>query len=122
MGTALSRTGMTKIAATLLSLSVFGAPGVIGWHANAQQREVFPPVFLPLGMSMNRLMVAVVDDAAHGIWAGGNKDIALSGDEWIEIEMNTFQLQAAATLVSIGGTGPADRGCRWATCVSQGPG
>ena len=113
MGTALSRTGRTKIAATLLSVSVFGALGMIGWHANAQQREAFPPAFLPLGMSMNRLMVAVVDDAAHGIWAGGNKDMPLSGDEWVEIEMNTFQLQAAATLVSIGGTGPADRG--WVT-------
>ena len=71
MGTALSRTGRTKIAATLLSVSVFGALGMIGWHANAQQSGFVPPVFLPLGMSMNRLMVAVVDDAAHGIWAGG---------------------------------------------------
>jgi len=33
--------------------------------------------------------------------------------EWGEIEMNTYQLQAAATLVSMGGTGPADMG--WAT-------
>jgi hypothetical protein len=113
MGTALSPAGMTKIAATLLSVSIFGALGMIGWNANAQQREFFPPEFLPLGMSLNRLMVAVVDDAAHGIWAGGNKNMPLSGDEWVEIEMNTFQLQAAATLVSIGGTGPADRG--WVT-------
>ena len=90
MANALSRTGVTKIAATLLSVSVFGALGMIGWHANAQQREFFPSAFLPLGMSMNRLMVAVVDDAAHGIWAGGNKDMPLSADEWVEIEMNTF--------------------------------
>jgi hypothetical protein len=109
----MKRAGKTRIAATLLSVSVLGALGMIGWHANAQEREVFPPAFLPLGMSMNRLMVAVVDDAAHGIWAGGNKNTPLSGDEWVEIEMNTFQLQAAATLVSIGGTGPADRG--WVT-------
>jgi hypothetical protein len=109
----MKRTSRTKIAATLLSLSVFGAVGMIGWQANAQQREVFPPGVLPLGMSLNRLMVAVVDDAAHGIWAGGNKNTALSPDEWVEIEMNTYQLQAAATLVSIGGTGPADRG--WVT-------
>jgi hypothetical protein len=47
-------------------------------------------------MSLNRLMVAVVNDAAHGIWAGGNKDMPLSSDEWVEIEMNTYQLQAAA--------------------------
>jgi hypothetical protein len=64
-------------------------------------------------MSLNRLMVAVVDDAAHGIWAGGNKNERLDNLEWVEIEMNTYQLQAAATLVSIGGSGPADRG--WVT-------
>jgi hypothetical protein len=113
MGTALSRKGTTWIAGTLLSVSVFGALGMIAWPAGAQQREFFPPKFLPLGMSLNRLMVAVVDDAAHGIWAGGNKQMPLSADEWVEIEMNTFQLQAAATLVSIGGTGPADQG--WVT-------
>jgi hypothetical protein len=112
--TAFSRPGRTKIAATLLSVIVLGAVGTIGWHANAQSQSGFvPPGFLPLGMSMNRLMVAVVDDAAHGIWAGGNKELPLSRDEWVEIEMNTFQLQAAATLASIGGTGPADRG--WVT-------
>jgi hypothetical protein len=61
-------------------------------------------------MSMNRLMVAVVDDAAHGIWAGGNKTGKLSALEWVEVEMNTYQLQAAATLVSMGGTGTADHG------------
>jgi hypothetical protein len=49
---------------------------------------------LPLAMSMNRHMVAVVDDAAHGIWAGGNKNMPLSAEEWIEIEMDTYQLQA----------------------------
>ena len=80
----------SKIAATLLSVSVFDGLGMIGWHANAKQREVFPAAFLPLGMSMNRLMVAVVDDAAHGIWAGGNKDTALSPVEWVEIEMNAY--------------------------------
>jgi NADH:ubiquinone oxidoreductase subunit E len=58
-------------------------------------------------------MVAVVDDAAAGIWRGGNKTYPLSTRQWVEIEMNTYQLQAAATLVSIGGTGPADRG--WVT-------
>ena len=62
---------------------------------------------------MNRLMVAVVDDAAHGIWAGGNKTGKLSATEWVEVEMNTYQLQAAATLVSMGGTGAADHG--WVT-------
>jgi len=98
-----------KLAA--LSLASVGLASVVGWNTSLAQNV--PPVFLPLQMSLNRLMVAVVDDAAHGIWAGGNKDERLADLEWVEIEMNTYQLQAAATLVSMGGTGPADRG--WAT-------
>ena len=102
----------SKIVAAL-SLASVGLASLVGWSANAAQSGAAPPVFLPLGMSINQLMVAVVDDAAHGIWEGGNKKVPLSADEWVEIQMNTFQLQAAATLVSIGGTGAADRG--WVT-------
>ena len=99
----------TRKTVVAFSLAAVGLASLVGWSA----AQSVPPVFLPLQMSMNRLMVAVVDDAAHGIWAGGNKKEPLNGLEWVEIEMNTYQLQAAATLVSIGGTGPADRG--WVT-------
>src|ERR1043166_7532467 len=98
----------SKIAA----LSVVGVAlaSLAGLSANAAQPRLAPQAHLPLGMSMNRLMVAVLDDAAHGIWAGGNKKGTLSATEWVEVEMNTYQLQAAATLVSTGGTGAADSG------------
>jgi hypothetical protein len=99
----------SKIIAAL-SLAGVGLASLVGWSANAAQPGAAPPVSIPLGMSMNRLMVAVVDDAAHGIWAGGNKTGKLSALEWVEVEMNTYQLQAAATLVSMGGTGTADHG------------
>jgi hypothetical protein len=102
---------MTRKTLAALSLAGVGLVSLVGWGPSFGQ--TIPPVFLPLQMSLNQLMVAVVDDAAHGIWAGGNKKEPLDDSEWVEIEMNTYQLQAAATLVSIGGTGPADRG--WAT-------
>jgi len=98
----------TLAGATLLAAGV-GVASLIGWSANAAQPGAAAQASLPLGMSMNRLMVAVVDDAAHGIWAGGNKTGKLSASEWVEVEMNTYQLQAAATLVSMGGTGAADQ-------------
>jgi hypothetical protein len=47
MGTALSRRGMAWIAATLFSVSVFSGLGMITWPVSAQQRELFPPKFLP---------------------------------------------------------------------------
>src|SRR6476661_5163255 len=99
-----------KLAGATLLVAGVGLSSLIGWSANAAQPGAAPSASLPLGMSMNRLMVAVVDDAAHGIWAGGNKTGKLSALEWVEVEMNTYQLQAAATLVSMGGTGTADRG------------
>jgi hypothetical protein len=84
----------------------FRRVGADEWDAVSER--VFPQGFPAL-----REVAAVVDDAAHGIWAGGNKEGPLTDLEWVEMRMNTYQLQAAATLVSIGGTGPADRG--WAT-------
>jgi hypothetical protein len=103
----------TTLAGATLLVAGVGLASLVGWSANAAQPGATPQASLPLGMSMNRLMVAVVDDAAHGIWAGGNKTGKLSASEWVEVEMNTYQLQAAATLVSIGGTGAADHG--WVT-------
>ena len=49
-----------------LSLASVGLASLVGWSPSLAQ--AVPPVFLPLQMSMNRLMVAVVDDAAHGGW------------------------------------------------------
>ena len=96
----------------IAGLSVAGAllALMVDWDAVAAETPTTPPGFLPLGMSINQLMVGVVDDAAHGIWAGGNKTTPISEDEWVEIRMNSFQLEAAATLVSLGGTGSADHG------------
>ena len=51
-----------------LSLASVGLASVVEWSPSLAQ--TVPPVFLPLQMSLNQLMVAVVDDAAHGIWAG----------------------------------------------------
>jgi hypothetical protein len=43
----------------------------------------------------------------------GNKGGALTGQEWRETNEHAYQLQALATLVSLGGTGQADKG--WVT-------
>jgi hypothetical protein len=41
------------------------------------------------------------------------KATALTGREWLDVNEHAYQLQAAATLISLGGTGQADRG--WVT-------
>jgi hypothetical protein len=99
----------SKILAAL-SLAVVGALIVIGWSASAAQQASRQRPYLPLSMSINRLMDAVVEDAAHTIWNGGNAKKPLNAGQWQTIDEHVYQLQAAATLVSLGGTGKADAG------------
>ena len=91
------------------SVAGVSALSVIGWSESAAQQGTQPP-FLPLSISINALMVTVVDDVAHNIWEADNKATTLTGREWLDVTEHAYQLQAAATLVSLGGTGQADRG------------
>ncbi|HEY5623115.1 MAG TPA: hypothetical protein VIV14_05095 [Gammaproteobacteria bacterium] len=65
--------------------------------------------FIPLGTSINALMVALVDHSAHEIWEAGAAE-TLTGRDWQAIEQHAIQLVASGTLVSLGGNGVADRG------------
>jgi hypothetical protein len=100
------KTGM--VAA--LGATAVGALSFLGWSASAAQQGAASPAFLPLSVSINALMVAMVDDVAHDIWDGGNKPSTLTAGEWQIIDEHSTQLQALATLISLGGTGQADRG------------
>ena len=62
-------------------------------------------------VSVNALMVAIVDHAAHEIW-----DVSVTAPanefEWTQLEYHAIQLAASGTFISMGGSGPADAG--WA--------
>ncbi len=62
-------------------------------------------------VSVNELMVALVDHAAHEIW---NAPVTppQTENEWLSLEYHAVQLAGAATLISLGGSGEADPG--WA--------
>jgi len=62
----------------------------------------------PLKTSINALMVALVDHAAHEIWEAGSAD-RLTGRDWQTVEQHAIQLVAAGALVSLPGTGPKDK-------------
>ena len=96
-----------KMAAAF-SITVLSALIVIGWSASAEQKVAPKRPAVPLDMSINQVMVAVVDDAAHTIWEGGNTQKKLTDGQWQVLEAHTYQLQAAATLISLGGTGKSD--------------
>jgi len=98
-----------RIIVATLSVASVSALSVIGWSESASQQGAQPP-FLPLSISINALMVTMVDDVAHSIWDASNKGAPLTGREWLNVNEHSYQLQAAATLISLGGTGQADRG------------
>ena len=84
------------------------------------------PDFVPLGTSINALMVALVDHAAHEIWEAASA-ASLTGRDWQTVEQHAIQIVASGTLVSIGGTGPEDRNWvkepawqEWSRALSEG--
>lgn len=93
----------------VLSVFVISALILIGWSAHAAQKVAPKHSYLPLEISINQVMVAVVDSAAYTIWEGGNTDKPLTAGQWQTIDAHTYQLEAAATLVSLGGTGKLDK-------------
>jgi cytochrome c556 len=57
--------------------------------------------------SINALMVALVDHAAHELWSAGSQQ-TLTARDWQSAEQHAIQLAASGTLISLGGTGAAD--------------
>ncbi len=77
----------------------------------AQEPTEQPPPGIPVSTSINAIMVALVDHAAHYIWEAGYAD-TLSGRDWQQVEQHAIQLAASGPLISLGGTGELDQG--WA--------
>jgi len=76
-------------------------------------RAAPPSVAVPPAVSINAEMVGMVDHAAHALWDVEREGYAPKSDEdWAEVEDSAVQLAASATVIAIGGTGPADPG--WA--------
>jgi len=112
----MTNTGITtrrsaKILACAALLAV-SSSGLLGVNASLAQAQAVASPYVPLPISINSVMVSLVDQAAHEIWDGGNQDRDLTDDEWLLIEQHALQLAAAGSVISLGGTGSADHG--WA--------
>lgn len=107
------RTMVNQISAglftRLMTTAIVGLALMLGLPASlAQDSDNGAPV-VPLSTSINALMVALVDHSAHAIWDAGT-DAPLNGRDWQILEQHTIQLIGSGTLVSLGGTGRADKG------------
>lgn len=70
-----------------------------------------PAVALPtLPISMNAVMVSLVDHASHAIWDVADKKKApRSEQDWTELEHHALQLAALGTVITLPGTGVGDK-------------
>jgi hypothetical protein len=88
-------------SAALLAILV-AVPGAVAQQTTTMDRE-----FIEMQTSINAMMVAVVDWAAHEVWEAGYAE-TMTGRNWLTAKQYATQLLASGTLVSLGGTGPAD--------------
>jgi hypothetical protein len=80
--------------------------------ALAEKATTTDRAFIEVQTSINAIMVAVVDWAAHEVWEAGYAE-TMTGRNWLTAKQYATQLLAAGTLVSLGGTGRVDE--TWVT-------
>lgn len=64
----------------------------------------------PVPVSINSLMVTMIDHSAHYIWDYAVLEERMMEEEWLAVEYYAIQLAAAGPLISLGGTGEFDMG------------
>lgn len=87
--------------------------------STAEQRQTPPqqaqqPPMTP-SVSINAIMVGLVDHSAHVIWNVAETP-PKTDDDWYEIEHHAIQLAASGPLIALGGTGQLDHD--WVTTPS----
>jgi hypothetical protein len=94
------------------ALLVYGCNTSVEQPQAVQQASSQAPAVSPV-VSVNALMVALVDHASHELWNVEKEGRAPKNDaEWREVEHHAIQLAGSGTLIALGGTGQADPG--WA--------
>jgi hypothetical protein len=63
---------------------------------------------LQVPVSINALMVTMVDHSAHHLWDQQALERGLTEDEWRMVEYFAIQLAGAGPLLALGGSGPQD--------------
>ena len=73
-----------------------------------------PLVPVPPALSINAMMVGLVDDASHEIWnASVEKTKPKTDEDWFHLQHHATKVALSGTLITIPGTGKADAG--WVT-------
>lgn len=63
---------------------------------------------IPVPVSINALMVTLIDHSAHYLWDYAALEREISDDEWRTIEYYAIQLAGSGPLITLGGSGEMD--------------
>ena len=105
----------------MLPLSVGIALVLAGCGSSAEQATpaasstpAAPTVPVPPALSINAMMVGLVDDASHEIWnAAVEKTKPKTDEDWFHLQHHATKVALSGTLITIPGTGKAD--AEWVT-------
>jgi cytochrome c556 len=105
---------------TILRFSMLGAGALIlSACGSAPQAAAPPPAAVELAaprtakpeVSINEVMVALVDHAGHSLWDVEQEGKAPKSDaDWQTVWEHAVQIAAAGPAITVGGTGPSDAG------------
>ncbi len=87
----------------LLMLALAALSIVVAKTADAAENQNFP-----VPVSVNALMVTMIDHSAHYIWDYAALEDMMLEEEWLAVEYYSIQLAAAGPLMTMGGTGELD--------------
>lgn len=79
----------------------------------ANKLQAAEPDAVPMPVSINALMVTLIDHSAHYLWDYGVMEREITDEEWRTVEYYAIQLAAAGPLLMLGGTGEMDN--TWVT-------
>ncbi len=93
---------LRKIAMLVLTGVVFSVSYSAFLTAHPDERNI------PVPVSINALMVTLIDHSAHYIWDYAALEREISDDEWRTIEYYAIQLAGSGPLITLGGSGKLD--------------
>jgi|TARA_B100000315_G_scaffold150334_1_gene139034 hypothetical protein len=114
--TSKSRWGVYMISVTRI-VGLLGILVTVSACDPAEDRPA-PRVNIPFTpeISINEVMVAQIDHAAHFIWDAVNPDNPAAEIDWLELEHHAIQLISSRAAITMGGTGVND--AMWIAQVS----
>ena len=101
---------MTRNGSLLcLALTLVACTPTTEAPSNAAEQPAVAASSVPLGVSLNAVMVGLVDHASHSIWEAATTEHAPKSDkDWEEVQHHAIQVAAAGTVISMAGTGESD--------------